>query len=749
MAASAPPRSLADQLRAWSDGRLAALLHDRPDLASPAPQDSAQLASRAAVRASLLRATDQLTHLELAVLEALAALGPCAVAELVTLVYADPRATMSAAERLVDLALAWESPEGLRALTGTLEGLGFAPGGSGLRPRSPGEARPDTVAAALTGLSPAARALLEHLDSHGGHGTTTASAGDVAATPAQELLAARLVLPRDGGVVVLPGEVAVALRGGRTTREPVDQMPAVLTSERDPDLVERTAAGAAYEAVRRIELLLDQWGTHPPLALRSGGLGVRDLKAAARALQVDESTAALLVEVAAAAGLLATGDADGEPAWLPTDAFDPWLSASAADRWSQLVTAWLDSPRLPALVGLRDQAGKARNALAPELSSVFAVESRRMTLAVLATLEPGRVLAAGTGPPSLVARVCWLRPRRPASRVEMIEWTLTEAATLGLTGLGALSRAARLLLSGDREAVAQALDPLLPEPVDHILVQADLTAVAPGPLTPELARTLHMIAEVESRGGATVYRFTPQSVRRAFDTGWSAAEVHAFLARVSRTAIPQPLSYLIDDVARTFGTIRIGHAEAFVRSDDEATLTRLLRDPRAAAWGLRRLAPTVVVGAVPAEELLAALRELGTAPVVEAPDGSVQIGRPRQHRARVPRDRRPTAITAARETAQLTALVTALRAGDRAAASRPRGSGPMSPADSLAALREAVEASRTVVIGYVDHHGTATERVVDPLSVEGGHLTAHDHRTELRRSFALHRVTSVRPATSG
>src|SRR5262249_1902572 len=171
-----------------------------------------------------------------------------------------------------------------------------------------------------------------------------------------------------------------------------------------------------------------------------------------------------------------------------------------------------------------------RNALDPELTSRIAPETRRMTLAALADLPAGEVLATGTGPASVVARVTWQRPRRPPSRAEQVVAALDESAHLGLSGLGGLASYAGDLLAGDDPAAA--LPTLLPEEVDHVLIQADLTAVAPGPLTRERARDLHLLADVESRGQATVYRFTSASVRRAFDAGWAAHEVHAFLDTV-------------------------------------------------------------------------------------------------------------------------------------------------------------------------------------------------------------------------
>ncbi len=280
-----------------------------------------------------------------------------------------------------------------------------------------------------------------------------------------------------------------------------------------------------------------------------------------------------------------------------------------------------------------------------------------------------------------------------------------------------------------------------------MLVQADLTAVAPGPLEPDLARRLQVVAEVESRGGATVYRFTGPSVRRALDLGWTAAELHGFVAAISRTPVPQPLTYLIDDTARTYGTVRVGHAEAFIRADDEAALTELMRHPQAEALGLRQLAPTVLVSSTPLDILLPRLREMGAAPAVEAPDGSLHVARPDLLRARTPKER-GSAERATRESASLARVVAAIRAGDRAVAERPPGQPAFTPSDSMGALRQAVANRASVLIAYVDNHGSSSERIVDPLGLEGGWLTALDHRSEEIRTFAVHRITSVTPVAA-
>ena len=589
--------------------------------------------------------------------------------------------------------------------------------------------------------------MLEHVDAGSGEADAGSARHTItpaeAASPAEELIARGLLVPGRPRLVRIPGEVQVALRGGHTTRERVDVPPEVATSERVGRQVDRAAAGAAFEAVRRVELLVDHCGTRPPVALRSGAVSVRDLKAVADVAQLDEPATALVLEVAAAAGLLATWpDADGNPAWTPTEAFDTWCDEPTADRWTRLARAWLDTERLPYLVGTRDDAGKTRNALDPELTSRIAPETRAMTLAQLAALPSGdRWSRPAPGRPrwSPGSAGCGRGVHR---RAPSRWWPPSPSpATWASPASAGSRRTPGALVTGDDPAPL--LTPLLPAEVDHVLIQADLTAVAPGPLVRERARDLHLVADVESRGQATVYRFTAASVRRAFDAGWAAHEVHAFLAAVSRTPVPQPLTYLVDDAARTFGTVRVGHAEAFLRADDEAALTELLHHPRAGSLGLRRLAPTVLVSTSPLDVLIPRLRELGVSPLVESIDGTVHVSRPDRRRAR-PRVARRTAD--ARLEARVAQVVTAIRAGDRVAETRhERGSSSLTPIGSLAALREAVESRRTVLIGYVDNHGTASERLVDPMRVDGGWLTARDHRADDVRQFAVHRIRTVQP----
>lgn len=92
-----------------------------------------------------------------------------------------------------------------------------------------------------------------------------------------------------------------------------------------------------------------------------------------------------------------------------------------------------------------------------------------------------------------------------------------------------------------------------------------------------------------------VYRVSEQSIRHALDVGKSRDWLQEFFANRSKTPVPQGLTYLIDDVARRHGQLRIGMAASFVRCEDPTLLAQVVAAPEADGLALRALAPTVAV----------------------------------------------------------------------------------------------------------------------------------------------------------
>ena len=57
--------------------------------------------------------------------------------------------------------------------------------------------------------------------------------------------------------------------------------------------------------------------------------------------------------------------------------------------------------------------------------------------------------------------------------------------------------------------------------------------------------------------------------------------------------------------------------------------------------------------------------------------------------------------------------------------------------------QEAARDNHPLWIGYVNAQGSASQRVVEPMSVGGGYLRAYDHLRDEVRTFAIHRITGV------
>ncbi|NEB20525.1 WYL domain-containing protein, partial [Streptomyces coelicoflavus] len=64
-------------------------------------------------------------------------------------------------------------------------------------------------------------------------------------------------------------------------------------------------------------------------------------------------------------------------------------------------------------------------------------------------------------------------------------------------------------------------------------------------------------------------------------------------------------------------------------------------------------------------------------------------------------------------------------------------------AETLATMQAAVLTGEALWIGYVNAEGAASQRVIAPIRVEGGFVTAYDHTADEVRTYPLHRITGV------
>ncbi len=469
-------------------------------------------------------------------------------------------------------------------------------------------------------------------------------------------------LARLRGLALLWGDTG-ALRAVRAlstelARSPLHEAPGLQPSlhdhvaRQDPQRVAAVAAGSAFELVRRVDVLVEHLD-HVPLRLRQdGGLAQRESRVVGSLLDVPVAAALLHTQVAQAAGLIGVMPHGRTDTLIPTAAFDDWRGRSLAQQWAEVARGWVEG---------HPPSGSARLKL--------------LCFAAFGPPADGRVL----GTPEMHGWLAWQLPRVVDDATRRATAMITQAAWIGVTGLGALASFAH-----DGELAT--LQRLLPERSDTVVVQNDLTAVAPGPLTPTVARELGALADVESRGGATVYRFTVESLRRARALGWSSREIAATLTARSRTPIPQPLSYLIADLDRTAAVAAIASLVRPVQP-----LSRHQTPVRAAVTPLAGSAGDVTVNPEEADRIVEGLRHVGNPSV-------------------------------APETSDLTAA---------------EGMSD-SPLDTL---REAVETGEVVWVGYVTTQGGTGERLVYASAVEDGRLIAKDSRTSERLSVPVHRIT--------
>ncbi|KDA41874.1 Helicase conserved C-terminal domain [Frankia sp. Allo2] len=816
------PRSFVDHLADLDLPALAALLRSRPDvLIEPVPRGFGQLAQRLESPDSLAAALWELNRDTLRVGQAAALLGESAtVPRMAELLGALPDAVRAGVDDLCARGLAWTDtvvrlPEPLHnhwveeissarpvakiARNVLVEDLRKAVTALG----APAEnLRKTELVARLTELMSDARRIAtiiaslpaparQQLDD-----LRLATAGGyfpymfpytpfeeihdrrAATRSIRQLITAGLVLGV-GNRPELPREVAVAAWLARQDLG-LTGPPDIPRPEVNEAAVRSSSQAAAQGAIRAVTALLDEAAAAPVVALKRGGVGGRERARLAKRLSTPLAELPLWIDLVAAAGLLAFT----EGGYAPSPRFQEWREESPSHQWATLAAAWhalehaptsregADEKDVPPPLPIGSGAGQIRRVL---IRAAAGGRSVRLTAENLDWFFPLHGYDAAT---------CKIKVAASIREAELLgvfaldvlsepgqalieaapSTTDAAAATVGLMIVSTADELAAQVARTVRDLADRCAE-LLPATPSSLILQSDLTAVVSGQPSAAISQLLRAAAVPESRGAAGTWRFTSASVRAAMDAGWSATELLEQLRAIADHGLPQPLEYLIADVARRHGHVRVRGMRSAVLAD-EPTTAEILHTRTLAKLHLARLAPTVLASPVELDTVLAELRRTGFYPVAEDATGTVIVtsgpgrkaprGAPaqpsRESRASRPHGGSPAGPPATRRRLTADELAQRLRTGNDdgvtlltdLAQRLGEMNGRLNDAE-LAVLADAVERRSDVVIAYRDKQGTRTVRRIQPNQLFGRWLDSWCHLRNAEREFAIANIESVSP----
>ncbi|MCP2637608.1 helicase-associated domain-containing protein [Microbacterium sp. HD4P20] len=422
---------------------------------------------------------------------------------------------------------------------------------------------------------------------------------------------------------------------------------------------------------------------HAPLARTGAGpVSAADRRrlADAGAIAAPEDLDDLLTS-AAAAGLAVARARD----WAVTEAGERWLATPTRERWAQIAEGFRTAlPR-----GLRTSAG------------------------------------------GFVATEAWssaypLDPDWPAESARLRRI----GARWGLLGSDGEEFPWTHALRAGAPTDAAAMASHLPAEIDRVYLQADLTAIAPGPLAPALDLRLRSLALRESRAQASTYRFTAESLGAGMTDGETAESIRQFLATLSLTGIPQPLDYLIESTAARHGLVRVRTHEATgrtrVESADHALLATIAVDQSLRALGLLEEGD-VLTSRVARDAVYWTLADARYPVVALDPTGA------------------PESVHRRATVAPIEPRATPLQTYARLIATLRGGHGTEGETGWLEReLEQAVRARTEIVVVVRMPDGSERSLTLEASGLGGGRLRGRDRAADIERTLPVSSIKSVR-----
>jgi hypothetical protein len=451
------------------------------------------------------------------------------------------------------------------------------------------------------------------------------------------------------------------------------------------------AAIAAFETQQAItELVLDV-EQHLVRQIGKTGFGVADVKRLATHLRRTNTQVRGYFVLAQQLRMV---ELVGDRWWLNSKA-EAFLSASMIERWSMLATQWIASLGSVGARQLRQLLTLPTNDIAGALRAVFPLADEHLG--------------------------------------DELEVLLEQAQGIGFSVAGAPTVLLTLCLEGKIEFARDLLQPHLPQLQHSLIVQADLSLIAPGPLDTPTEAMLRKFAQIEQVSVASTYRLSALSVSHGLECGLTAEQIRTALTDLSAKALPQPVEYLLNEAAARFGRLRIadgknGAERSILSSTDGILLTEILNDSRLRPFAFYALSAGTLATRFEPEVVYFGLRDYGYVPVRINAQGSVISPENKGSWGN---------LTAGTETDPLLALIGAVRSADERVGAQPDDH------DLTRQIQLAIKNKTALTVALTDRGGNEVEFRILPTALVNGRLRGLDKKADIERTLPLERILRV------
>lgn len=449
--------------------------------------------------------------------------------------------------------------------------------------------------------------------------------------------------------------------------------------------IDRDASLAIFDVIQALTELIFELEQRYIREVGKRGVGLPDVKRLAAHLSKSNEYAKQVFELAQFANL---AEIEGSR-WQLGQRAENWISWSDRERWSHLAETWLS------LLG--DEAAR-------ELLAILPAESFERRLAEVYPFADSTATN---------------RIKKVAEIANLIGLIANSQAT---SWLGLLSTS---LQTASERAIAG-----LPSAAERVIIQADLTLIAPSPLPTELEISLRRFADTEQIGMASSYRLSALSVSHGLETGLAIDEIRALLLRLSAKELPQPVDYLLKEAESRFARLKVyaikSGAHSQIVSTDKILLAEIHNDQRLKPFALHFDEAGSLHSRFEAELVYFALREANFVAVRVDENGEVLSPQKLSSKNKVSEQRQSVVED-----------ITRMREADTQGTSDPDDD------DLLRQIQLAIKYKAKMVIVLKTSNGEQVEYLVEPVGVANGRLRAKDRKADLERTLPLSSVVSI------